>query len=339
MSEKSASGPLRPPAGLTKPRLVIGHRGASGYLPEHTLASYALAILQGADYIEPDLVSTRDGMLVARHENEIGGTTDVATREEFSGRRREQLIDGDTIEGWFVEDFTLAELKTLRARERLPALRPANAINDGRFEVPTFEEVLQLLAGVNASRRTAGQSLVGICPETKHPSHFAALDLALEPPLLALLERDLHGAPVLIQSFETNNLQQLRRSCAYPLILLIGEPGPMSEPEGLAQVAAYAQGIGVERAMVMGEEDGVPVPTALVRDAHAAGLDVLVWTFRAENAFLPAGLRCGADPAGRGDLVAEITRHLAAGIDGLFCDQPDIARAAVDAFISPAPVR
>jgi glycerophosphoryl diester phosphodiesterase len=339
MSEKSAPRRERPPGELSKPCLVIGHRGASGYLPEHTLASYTLAIVQGADFIEPDLVATRDGVLVARHENEIGGTTDVASRPEFSARRREQMIDGYPVEGWFTEDFTLAELKTLRARERLPALRPASAKNDGRFEVPTFDEVLQLLAGVNASRRTAGKPAIGICPETKRPSHFAALGLGLEEPLLASLDRGLQGAPVIIQSFETGNLEQLRRSCAYPLLLLMDEQGAMSGAAGLAQVAAYAQAIGVEKAMVMNGEGGPATATTLVRDAHAAGLDVHLWTFRAENAFLPPAMRRGADPAARGDLAAEITMYLAAGIDGLFCDQPDIARAAVDAFTSAAPVR
>jgi len=332
MSEKSALG-----AELTKPCLVIAHRGASGYLPEHTLASYALAILQGADFIEPDLVSTRDGVLVARHENEIGGTTDVAAHPEFSARRREQLVDGALVEGWFVEDFTLAELKTLRARERIPALRPASATNDGRFEVPTFEEVLQLLAGINASRRNAGKPPIGVYPETKHPSHFAALGLALEPPLLASLDRGLYGAPVFIQSFETRNLEQLRRSCRYPLTLLLGQHSTMTQPEGLAQVVAYAQAIGVEKAMVLGGAAGAA--STLVRDAHAAGLDVHVWTFRAENAFLPPAMRRGADPAARGDLAADIVQYLATGIDGLFCDQPDIARAAVDGFTSATPAR
>lgn len=307
--------------------IVIGHRGACGYLPEHTLASYALAILQGADFIEPDLVATRDGVLVARHENEIGGTTDVASRPEFAGRKRVQVVDGERMEGWFIEDLTLAELKTLRARERIPQLRPASATRDGQFEVPTFDEVLALLAGVNASRRIAGQPLVGVYPETKHPSHFAALGLALEPPLLASLAQHLR-APVFIQSFEAASLRQLRESSAFPLVQLIGNAAAMSDLGGLEKIAGYVRAIGVSKAMVMVGEGGVPTPTTLVRDAHAAGLAVHVWTFRAENAFLPAALRRGADPAAFGDLAAEIASHVAAGIDGLFCDQPDLAVAA-----------
>lgn len=313
---------------MTRP-LVIGHRGACGYLPEHTLASYALAILQGADFIEPDLVATRDGVLVARHENEIGSTTDVASRPEFAGRKRVQAVDGERVEGWFIEDFTLAELKTLRARERIPQLRPVSATH-GQFEVPTFDEVLALLSGVNASRRIAGQPLVGVYPETKHPAHFAALGLALEPPLLASLARELRGAPVFIQSFEAASLRQLRESSAFPPVQLIGNAAAMSNLGGLEKIAGYARAIGVSKAMVMNEgEGGVPTPTSLVPDAHAAGLAVHVWTFRAENAFLPAALRRGPDPAAFGDLAAEIALHVATGIDGLFCDQPDLAIAAM----------
>ncbi|MEO8308328.1 MAG: glycerophosphodiester phosphodiesterase family protein [Pseudomonadota bacterium] len=311
--------------------LVIGHRGASGYLPEHTLPAYALAVLQGADYIEPDLVATRDGVLVARHENEIGATTDVALRDEFASRQRSQRVDGQLFAGWFVEDFTLAELKTLRARERIPQLRPANAAYDGQFEVPTFEEVLQLLAGINASRRIARQPLIGIYPETKHPAHFLQLGLPLEPALLAALDRGLQGAPLFIQSFETANLQQLRGVCDHPLTQLL-EGNVVMDAARLETVAHYAQAIGVPKSMVVHEDQqGVLAPTTLVSDAHAAGLAVHVWTLRAENAFLPIALRRGAEPGAHGDIAAETKLHLSAGVDGLFCDQPDLVTAVINA--------
>lgn len=324
--------------------ILIAHRGASGYFPEHTLPGYALAILQGADYIEPDLVVTRDGVLVARHENEIGGTTDVAAHPEFARRRRGQRIDGVETDGWFTEDFTLAELKTLRARERIPQLRPANARHDGKFELPTFDEILSYLSYVNAVRTLAGLPAVGVYPETKHPSHFAALGLALEPLLLAALDQRLGAAPVFIQSFEVGNLQRLRSQCSYPLVqLMSAEGGPwdhseardwsdyaaMTTPAGLARVAQYATAIGVQKNMVLREgAGGALAPTTLVRDAHAAGLAVHAWTFRAENAFLPALLRRGDDPAAQGDLRAEVQAAIAAGVDGVFCDHPDIGQAA-----------
>ena len=309
--------------------LVIGHRGASGYLPEHTLASYALAMLQGADFIEPDLVATRDGVLVARHENEIGATTDVAMHAQFASRQRRQLVDGQAVEGWFVEDFTLAELKTLRARERIPQLRPGNAQYDGEFEVPSFDEVLELLAGVNASRRIAGQSLVGVYPETKHPTHFRELGLPLEPALLTALAGALHGAPVFIQSFEAGNLRQLRGECSHPLVQLLNEDFVMNAAD-LEAIARYAHAIGVPKSLVMKESQDLLLPTTLVREAHAARLAVHVWTFRAENAFLPATLRRGTAAQEHGDIVAELKFHLSAGADALFCDQPDIGRAVVD---------
>jgi glycerophosphoryl diester phosphodiesterase len=328
--------------GVPKP-LLIAHRGASGYLPEHTLAGYALAVLQGADYIEPDLVATKDGVLVARHENEISGTTDVAAHPEFAGRRRVQQIDGVRIEGWFTEDFTLAELKTLRARERIPALRPGNAHYDGRFEIPTFDEILQFLREINATRSTGGLPPVGVYPETKHPSHFAGIGLALEPPLLQALQQGLGGAPVFIQSFEVNNLQWLRRECGHPLVQLMSvEGGPwdeaaltysqMATAEGLTQVAGYAHAVGVQKSMVIAEaEDGALAATGLVAAAHAAELGVHAWTFRAENAFLPRSMRRGDAPDRHGDLAAELELFLAAGVDGLFCDHPKLARAALDA--------
>jgi glycerophosphoryl diester phosphodiesterase len=334
-----------------KPPILIAHRGASGYLPEHTLAAYALAIAQGADYIEPDLVVTRDGVLVARHENEISGTTDVAAHPEFSARRRSQDIDGIETVGWFSEDFTLAELKTLRARERIPELRSGNAQYDGRLEVPTFAEILALLSQVNATRTQAGLAPVGVYPETKHPSHFNRLGRALEPLLLAALASDPGAAPVFIQSFEVGNLRELRRLCDYPLVqLMASDGGPwdavnhgattyagMAGREGLQQVAEYANAVGVQKDMVISlDADGHPRPTPLVANAHAAKLMVHAWTFRAENCFLPERWRIGVDPSAHGNLAAEIGQHLAAGVDGLFSDFPLLARTAIDQFAADA---
>ena len=303
-----------------RPLIVIAHRGASGERPEHTLAAYELAIAQGADFIEPDLVATKDGVLVARHENEISGTTDVAARPEFAARLVAKFIDGTVVEGWFTEDMTLAELKTLRARERLPEVRPANTAYDGLFEVPTFAEILALAA------RTG----VGVYPETKHPSYFRGIGLPLEETLFAQIEAaglDRADAPLFIQSFEAANLQALRTTTHAPLVQLIaaeGAPacgGPsyaqMITPEGLRAVAAYADAIGPDKRLVFGP-DGTP--TRLVADAHAAGLLVHPWTFRAEHHFLPAWAH--------GDLAAELTAAFAAGVDGLFCDFPQAAVAA-----------
>jgi len=326
--------------------LLIAHRGASGSLPEHTLAGYTLAILQGADYIEPDLVLTRDGVLVARHENEISGTTDVARHEEFASRRRRQEIDGVALEGWFTEDFTLAELKTLRVRERIPELRPQNTRHDGEFVIPTFQEILELLAQVNTARRTRGLPPVGVYPETKHPSHFAALGMPLEPLLLGALAAQ-EDAPVFIQSFEVGNLEALRAECGFPLVQLMsadggpwdrvaaGVPGAhyreMLTPPGLQRISRYARAIGVQKELVLKPVDGGGFePTSLVRDAHAAGLAVHVWTLRAENHFLPVSLRRGGAPESLGDLQSEIRAFAGAGVDGLFCDQPGLARAALN---------
>lgn len=319
----------------TKP-LVFGHRGACGYRPEHTLASYQLAIDLGADVIEPDLVLTRDGVLVVRHENEISGTTDVAAHPQFAARRRTQLIDGRLVEGWFTEDFTAAELATLRARERLPQLRPANTAYDGQFAIPTFDQVLDLLASTNAQRVAQGLPPVGVAPETKHPSHFKWLGLDFEAPLLAALQRELHGAPVFIQSFEYANLQRLRERCTHALVYLVEatvDPAVLT-PAGLAAVAQFAQVLGVEKSLVqpLDAQGGLVAPTRLVADAHAAGLQVVPWTLRAENYFLPKALQRGADPRAQGDLQAEVIDLLRAGIDGFFTDQADLGRAAVTAW-------
>jgi len=319
--------------------IVIAHRGASGYLPEHTLAAYSVAILQGADYIEPDLVMTRDGELIARHDNRLDLTTDVAARPEFARRRATKEIDGVSVTGWFSEDFTLAEIKRLRAVERIPDIRPANRRFDGQFTVPTLREILDL---VRAHEQLAGRR-IGVYPETKHPTYFARLGLPLEPPLVALL-RDYgytrKDDPVYLQSFEPSSLQTLRALTPLPLIQLLDEAGApmfddMATPAGLARVAAYADGIGPNKERIMardGTNRMLPTPTNLVRDAHAAGLLVHAYTFRAENYFLPAGLRRGADPTAHGDLEAEIRAFLAAGIDGLFVDHTPPARRAVDAF-------
>ncbi|MDR2215138.1 MAG: hypothetical protein LBE59_04775 [Nevskiaceae bacterium] len=304
--------------------LVIAHRGASGDLPEHTLPAYALAILQGADYIEPDLVITRDGVLVARHDAELSATTDVAAHAAFAARRKRQMIDGRELEGWFIEDFTLTELRTLRARERFAELRPHSAAHDGQFAIATFGEILDFLATVNAARRDAGRAPVGVYPETKHPTHFRARGLPLEPPLLAEVQRALADAPLFIQSFEAANLIALRGECEHPLVRLIDPAGSMPE---LAQVATYAQAIGVHKDAAVDPMSGAA--TGLVERAYAAGLAVHVWTVRAENRFLGARWRQGDDPAAWGDIAGEIAALIAAGVDGMFCDQPGEARRIV----------
>ncbi len=325
--------------------IVIAHRGASGYLPEHTLEAYALAIRQGADYIEPDLVMTRDAVLVARHENEIGGTTNVADVPQFGSRRTTRVIDGQSVTGWFTEDFTLAELKTLRARERLPKLRAANTRYDGQFTVPTFEEVLQLARG-------SGKASLGIYPETKHPTYFQRLGLPMEDALLEILKR--HGyasreSPVFIQSFETANLRALRGKTPLRLIQLIEADGApydlvvagdertyadLLKPKGLKEIATYADGIGVHKSLIIPPlADGrLGTPTRLTADAHAAGLLVHGWTFRAENEFLPKNFQSADDPAALGQLAGEIVTFLNAGMDGFFTDHPDVGVLARDAF-------
>lgn len=334
---------MREPPELHRLPLVIAHRGASGYRPEHTLASYRLAIALGADYVEPDLVSTRDGVLVARHESEIGSTTDIAARAEFADRLTTKEVDGRVVTGWFTEDLTLAELKTLRAVERLPELRPRNTRYDGRYDVPTFDEVLALVAeeSVRLGRP------IGVYPETKHPSHFAALGLALEEPLLDALARHGMGgpaAPVFVQSFEPGNLQWLRSRTPLPLVQLVAADGRVDlvTSTGLRRVASYADAVGVAKDLVLPPHPGTGTigdPSPLVADAHAAGLLVHVWTLRDENAFLPTGYRRGADPAAIGDSIEEAQAFLDAGVDGLFTDHPDTTLEACRLHASSSRLR
>ena len=313
------------------PPIVIAHRGASGHRPEHTLAAYELGARHGADYIEPDLVSTRDGHLVARHENDISGTTDVGSRPEFAERRVTKTIDGATATGWFVEDFTLDELRTLRAKERLPALRPRNTEHDGRHGIPTFQEIIDLAARLSEE---LGRP-VGIYPETKHPSYHRSIGLPIEPALIAALRRaglDHERANVFVQSFEVENLRALRGQLSVPLVQLIGAnaPAELATAEGLRGIAEYAAAVGPAKGHIVPRDaTGASLPpTRFVDDAHAAGLLVHPYTFRRENTFLPAELRAGDDPAAAGDLAAELRQFFALGVDGVFSDFPDIAKAA-----------
>ncbi|MFB9386560.1 glycerophosphodiester phosphodiesterase [Pseudonocardia petroleophila] len=330
--------------GETARVVVIGHRGASGYRPEHTLASYELAARMGADFIEPDLVTTADGVLVARHEPEIGGTTDVADHPEFADRRTTKTIDGAEYTGWFTEDFTLAELRTLRATERIPQVRQENTIYDRRFVIPTFNEVLELRERLS---RELGRE-VGVYPETKHPTYFATLGLPLEPALVRALDGaglNRADAPVFVQSFETTNLRALDADLAVPLVALLeadGIPADLAAagdtrtyldlitPDGLADLATFADGIGPDKNLVIPRNpDGtLGTPTPLVAAAHAVGLVVHPYTFRNENQFLPTNLRSPGSDTDYGDVFAEYEAFFAAGVDGVFADNPDTAVTA-----------
>ncbi|XZR55462.1 glycerophosphodiester phosphodiesterase [Cupriavidus oxalaticus] len=346
--------PQQPPAAEKPKALVIAHRGASALRPEHTLAAYTKAIEDGADAIEPDLVMTRDGVLVARHENDITGTTNVADVAQFADRKRTKVIDGERLTGWFTEDFTLAELKTLRARERIPRLRPANARLNDQFEIPTFEEIVRLAE--QASLRTGKP--IGIYAELKHPSYFRGIGLPMEDKLAAAVRAQpyLGQAPLFIQCFEGGSLRALRRTLGHAqsnvkLVQLVGNPrkspadwklagdnrtfGDMLNTTGLREVATYADGIGPEKSSVVPRdaEGALAAPTALVRQAHAAGLFVHPYTFRPENSFLPKALQTGGDEATRSPsgMVRELEAFIAAGVDGFFTDDPALGRRAVDA--------
>ncbi|MFD4376917.1 glycerophosphodiester phosphodiesterase [Streptomyces sp. NPDC058486] len=326
---------------------VIAHRGASGYRPEHTLGSYRHALDLGAHVIEQDLVPTKDGHLVCRHENDITGTTDVADHPEFASRKTTKSVDGVSSTGWFTEDFTLAELKTLRAKERIPGTRQENTLYDGRWTVPTFEEVLRW---ADEEGRRRGRE-IWLHVETKHPSYFRSIGLGLEERLAKLLRRfgrhRAHSA-VFLQSFEPSSVQRLSKLVDSPLVVLLsgastrpwdfveaGDPRTVADlvtPAGLRWIASYAQGIGPTLDLVIPKDatGRLGTPTTLVRDAHAEGLILHPYTQRNENAFLPADFRRGTDPAAYGDAFGALERYFATGIDGVFSDNPDTALLAAE---------
>ncbi|HEX8404039.1 MAG TPA: glycerophosphodiester phosphodiesterase [Duganella sp.] len=338
--------------GNIKP-LVFAHRGASALRPEHTLASYAKAIADSADYIEPDLCCTKDGVLVARHEAYLSETTDVASHPEFAGRKTRKTIDGEAHDGWFVDDFTLAELKTLRAVERIPAYRPGSAQYNGMFQVATFEEIIDFVAAEAAARGR----IIGIVPELKHSTYFASVGLPLEDRFLAILGGHDYTRrnPVEIQSFEVANLKYLRgklgrRANLRIMQLVIGldvRPvdvaaaggkltfAQMCTPAGLREIARYADVVAPPtRSIIPLKKDGsLGEPSSLVDDAHKAGLRIEPWTFRPENQFLAADFRDGASLQARNEAgsIAEMKRYIATGLDGFFTDDPALGRAAVDA--------
>ncbi|MFI8436431.1 glycerophosphodiester phosphodiesterase [Streptomyces sp. NPDC079020] len=328
---------------------VIGHRGASGYRPEHTLGSYRLALDMGAHIVEQDLVPTKDGHLVCRHENDITATTDVADHPAFASRRTTKKVDGVSLTGWFTEDFTLAELKTLRAKERIPGTRQENTLYDGRWEIPTFEEVLRW---ADKEGRRRGRP-VWLYVETKHPTYFRGLGLGLEEPLARLLRRyNRHRAnsPLILQSFEPGSIQRLSRLVATPRVVLLsgpkerpwdfveaGDPRTVADlvkPAGLKWMASFAQGIGPTLDLIIPKDASgrLTSPTSLVKDAHAQGLVLHPYTMRNENSFLPADFRRGTDPSAYGDAFGAFRAYFATGIDGIFSDNPDTALLAAADF-------
>ncbi|RQQ11761.1 glycerophosphodiester phosphodiesterase [Burkholderia stagnalis] len=347
------SDPTQPIAARVQ---VVGHRGASALRPEHTLASYRKAIEDGADVIEPDLVSTRDGVLVARHENEISGTTNVSALPQFASRKTTKTIDGVQLTGWFTEDFTLAELKTLRARERIPQIRPANTAYNDQFEIPTFDEIVALAKQMSAQ---VGRT-IHLYPETKHPTYFQSIGLPLEDRLVDALLKDAYTATtatIYIQSFEVANLKTIRNRIRasqpnWKLVQLMDDAaqrpydfvkandkrtyGDLSTRDGMREVATYANGVGPYKTSIIAvNADGtLQQPTQYVRYAHEAGLVVHPYTFRPENNFLPASLKDGGAASARNAAgsVREIQAYLRAGIDDFFTDDPAVGRTAVDTF-------
>ncbi|WP_328539767.1 glycerophosphodiester phosphodiesterase [Streptomyces sp. NBC_00344] len=328
---------------------VIGHRGTAGYRPEHTIGSYQHALDLGAHIIEQDVVPTRDGHLICRHENDISATTDVSAHPEFADRRTTRTVDGVPVTGWFTEDFTLAEIKTLRAKERIPGNRQHNTLYDGRWSVPTFAEVLRW---AEQEGRKRGRP-VWLYTETKHPTYFRKRGLGLEEPLVALLRRygrDHRNSPQFLQSFEPGSIQRLSRLVTTPAVVLLSTPdsrpwdfveagdprtvADLQSPGGLKWIASYAQGIGPTLDSVIPKDAAgrLTEPTSLVRDAHAQGLLLHPYTMRNENTFLPADFRRGTDPNAYGDAFGAFRAYFATGIDGVFSDNADTALLAAADF-------
>lgn len=311
---------------LTKHPLIIGHRGASGYLPEHTLESYELAINLGVDYIEPDVVITKDGVLIARHENEISETTNIGKKPEFAHLKTTKIIDGEIKIGWFTEDLTLAELKTLKAKERIPNLRPQSAEYDDHFSICTLLEIINLVQSKNQEL----DKNVGICIEIKHPSYFASIGLCFRESLLTTLKDT--PLSIIIECFEVGFLQKLSQLTNLPLVQLINDIGKpydfiinddyrtyqdLITPQELATISHYAQGISVHKNLVVPRDihGKLLIPTSLINNAHNLNLQVYSWTFRNENVFLPL------DFQNQPKLEYELFFNL--GIDGVFTDFPD----------------
>lgn len=337
---------------LARKPLVFAHRGCSARRPEHTLASYAKAIADGADYVEPDLVTTRDGALVVRHEHDLTATTDVSRRPEFASRKTVRTINGRTATGWFSEDFTLAEIKTLRAIERMGAIRTESRGYDGQFQILTFDEMIDFVAAEAATR---GRS-IGIVPELKHSTYFRRIGLPLEDRFLAALAAHEYTRrhPVEVQSFETENLRYIRKRIGRPanvkLLQLLGRPidvppdiaeaggttsfAELATPKGLTRIARYADVVSPPtRTVIPLDASGrLARPSRIVADAHAAGLLIRPYDFMPENRFIAADFRDdrGDNVRNEAGSIAEIRRYLATGIDGFFTDDPAIGRAAVD---------
>lgn len=344
-----------PPQANTTNILIIGHRGASALRPEHTLAAYQKAIDDGADFIEPDLVPTKDGFLVARHENEIGGTTNVSTLARFADREKTKIIDGVSLKGWFTEDFSLAELKQLKARERIPKIRPANTQFNDQFEIPTLEEIIEL----TQQHYSKTGKIIGLYIETKHPSYFQSINLPLEDTLLTTLAKHTYSrdiAPVYLQSFEVENLKYIRQQLDQlkiikqaKIIQLLSDKneipadavlknssfnyGQMATPEGLVVISKYANGVGPSKTYIIPNTQPA-TPTSFVKDAHAVGLKVHPYTLRPENEFLPNYLDCSRKPEEKCEAgaIKELKIFFSAGVDGVFTDDPAIGRKALNEY-------
>lgn len=354
-----SSNPATPPHTEAK-IIIVGHRGASALRPEHTLAAYQKAMDDGADFIEPDLVSTKDGILVARHENEIGGTTNISTLAQFKDREKSKVIDGVTLKGWFTEDFSYNELnQNVRARERIPEYRTANTQYNDQFTIPTLDEIIQL---AEKNYQKTGK-VVGLYIETKHPSYFQKNGLAMEDTLLKTLAKYSYTreiAPIYLQSFEVANLKYFRQQLSLhkslknaKIIQLLDSPTAspadfvasgnpktyldLALASGLKDIVTYADGVGPSKTYIFSNSDA-NATTSFIQDAHAVGLKVHPYTFRPENGFLPAYHRCNDVVAERcpSGSLKELNRFFQAGVDGVFTDDPALARQALTVYLKSA---